>query len=220
MNEVSRLEVEILRHKTLYYKGSPEISNSEYDQLENKLRKLDPQNPLLGRVGAAELSSRKIRHNSKMLSLDKTYKQDDLYKWIGGEKVVSMYKVDGSSCSLVYEEGKLYQGKTRGDGQFGEDVLDKVAWIQGIPMKIKKTIGLSQYEVRGEVYCNDPDFHRLSKEMESLGLEKPSSKRNIVAGLLGRKENVQLCRFLSFFAFDLMTDETTFDHEWQKIDTP
>jgi DNA ligase (NAD+) len=204
-SRIQQLEKLILHHKERYYLGLAEISDEEYDHLEDELKKLDPENPVLFLVGFNQTENpNKVEHQRKMLSLEKTYDQHALMKWIGNEHVVSIYKIDGSSCSLVYEEGHLVMAKTRGDGQFGENIFKKAVFIPDIPKSVPVK---SRIEVRGEVYCIERNFYLLSKEMLDLGLPAPSSQRNIVAGLLGRKENIQLCRHLSFQAFDLISDE-------------
>jgi DNA ligase (NAD+) len=214
-NRTQELEKLILHHKERYYTGKPEISDEKYDQLEDELKKLDPENPVLKLVGFKQTESvSKVEHQKKMLSLDKTYDEKDLLKWIGKEDVVSVFKIDGSSCSLVYENGHLSVAKTRGDGSIGENITKKAVFIPDIPKSVKD---LKNFEVRGEVYCIEKQFFHLSEEMKSLGLDAPTSQRNIVAGLLGRKENIQLCRFLSFKAFDILAEEK-FKKEHEKLD--
>lgn len=203
MNRISELEELIRHHKALYYQGRPDIDDNKYDKLEEELKKLDPDNNALSIVGSTNISGVKVKHDSKMLSLNKTYKEDDLKTWIGDEEVVSTLKIDGVSCSLVYENGKLLVGKTRGDGSHGEDITPKVSWIKNIPATVSKK---NRIEVRGEIYCTEEDFFHLSEEMVSIELEKPTSQRNIVAGLIGRKENIELCRYITFKAFDLISE--------------
>lgn len=212
---IQELEKLILHHKERYYLGSAEISDEKYDKLETELKKLDPKNPVLDLVGFKQSeSTTKVQHQKKMLSLDKTYDEKDLNKWIGKEDVVSVFKIDGSSCSLIYENGHLVMAKTRGDGQQGENITKKAIFIPDIPKFIPDGKSI---EVRGEVYCIEKNFFTLSKEMQDMNLEAPTSQRNIVAGLLGRKENIQLCRHLSFQAFDLISDEK-FKKEHEKLD--
>lgn len=211
-NRIQELEKLILHHKERYYKGQAEISDEKYDQLEEELKSLDPENPMLKLVGfQQDESTNKVAHQRKMLSLDKTYDEADLLKWIGKENVVSVFKIDGSSCSLVYEYGHLKVAKTRGDGSTGENITKKAFFISDIPKSVPSG---DSFEVRGEIYCVEAQFVHLSEEMKELGLEAPTSQRNIVAGLLGRKENIQLARFLSFKAFDLLSSEKfSFEHE-------
>jgi DNA ligase (NAD+) len=215
-SRIQELEKLILHHKERYYQGHPEVSDETYDHIEKELKSLDPENPVLNLVGFKQTENvDKVVHQRKMLSLDKTYEDKDLTKWIGKEDVVSVFKIDGSSCSLIYENGHLVMAKTRGDGQLGENITKKALFIPDIPKHIS---GKRSFEVRGEVYCVEKSFFTLSKEMQAMGLEAPTSQRNIVAGLLGRKENIQLCRHLSFQAFDIIGEEK-FSKEHQKLDT-
>ena len=213
-NRIQELEKLILHHKELYYRGKAGITDEAYDKIEAELKKLDPVNPILKLIGHMQIDNNlKVAHKTKMLSLDKTYDDKDLMKWIGKEDVVSVLKIDGSSCSLIYKEGHLSMAKTRGDGQFGENITKKAMYISDVPKAIPTD---EEIEVRGEIFCVEADFFHLSEKMEELGLEKPTSQRNIVAGLLGRKENVQLASFLSFKAFDLIT-EKKFTKEADKL---
>lgn len=215
IQRIQELEKLILHHKERYYRGHAEISDEKYDKLESELIKLDPKNPMLELVGFKQTESlNKVEHQKKMLSLDKTYDEADLKKWIEKGDAVSVFKIDGSSCSLIYENGHLVTAKTRGDGQFGENITKKALFIGDIPKSIKDKHSI---EVRGEVYCIEESFFQLTKEMQELNLETPTSQRNIVAGLLGRKENIQLSRFLSFKAFDIISDDK-FKNEHEKLD--
>lgn len=200
-DKIRKVEKAILHHKALYYQGRPEISDEKYDQLEAWLKKHDPENPVLAFVGSpVPTDAKKVKHDSKMLSLDKTYDLKALKKWIGNEEVVGLYKMDGSSCSLIYKGGRLTIAKTRGDGKVGEDITAKAMFIPSIP----KTISAQEVEIRGEIYCTQTGFTAICEAMEELKLDKPSSLRNIVAGLLGRKEHTHLVRHLSFKAFDII----------------
>lgn len=204
MSRIQNLEKEIIKHKALYYQGRPEISDSDYDKLESELKKLDPKNPTLNIVGTTTSASDKIKHDKKMLSLEKTYVVDDLISWKGNEDILSTMKLDGISCSIIYEDGELSLAKTRGDGSFGENITKKVMWISNVPKLIS---GKNKIEIRGELFCDEKSFFDLSQEMTSIGLEKPTSQRNIVAGLMGRKDNLELCRYIKFMAFDYLSDE-------------
>ncbi len=213
-SHVKELEEKIIKHKNLYYQGKPEISDFEYDQIEEELRKLDPKNDVLNLVGSEVFSTNKIEHNQKMLSLAKTYKLEELEKWRDKKPVVSTFKIDGSSCSVIFRKGFLKIAKTRGDGRFGENITNKILFMSHVPKSLPKDIDC---EIRGEVYCTEENFYKLTVEMERAGFEKPSSQRNIVAGLLGRKENIDLSRYLSFQAFELLTDEIEIKTEEDKF---
>jgi DNA ligase (NAD+) len=197
---IRELEKLITHHKSLYYQGHAEISDEAYDALEAELKKIDPKNTVLELIGSPiDSSSEKVAHQKKMLSLEKTYLEEDLAKFLEQGKLVSVFKIDGSSCSLIYEKGRLVMAKTRGDGSQGENITRKVAYISDIPKKLTRAIDI---EIRGEIFCRAHAFHAISTEMERQKLERPTSQRNIVAGLLGRKEHITFSKHLSFQAFD------------------
>ncbi len=205
MTRIQELEKLIKHHKAMYYQGRPEITDHEYDKLEDELKNLDPENRILEFIGSKVESQDKVKHDKKMLSLGKTYIVDDLIKWKGNEDILSTMKIDGVSCSLIYENGHLVLAKTRGDGTFGENITQKVMWMNTVPSALPDKT--KSFEVRGELFCREEEFFHLSEEMVSLGLEKPTSQRNIVAGLISRKENVELCRYIEFMAFELISDD-------------
>lgn len=212
--EIKDLEDKILKHKNLYYQGKPEISDFEYDSLEEKLKSLDPENAVLQLVGSSYFSDEKVEHARKMLSLNKTYKLEDLLKWADKKEVLSTFKIDGSSCSLIYKKGRLSIAKTRGDGRFGENITKKILFIDHVPKNVNVD---DDFEIRGEVFCTEENFVYLSDEMQRQGFDKPTSQRNIVAGLLGRKENIEFCRYLSFQAFELISETMSLETEEQKF---
>lgn len=216
MKKINQIANQILTHKNAYYAGKPQVSDEVYDALEADLKRLDPNHPVLSWVGTTDVNpALKVSHATKMLSLDKTYSMDDLNSWIGSNEVVSLFKLDGSSCSLIYENGILTMAKTRGDGLAGENITSKVLCIPSIPKLIPNN---ATAEVRGEIYCDESSFIELSIAMEKLGLDKPKSQRNIVAGLLGRKENVELAKHLGFKAFELISNER-FSKESDKLNS-
>tara|TARA_Y100000034_G_scaffold130774_1_gene190096 strand:+ start:15802 stop:17700 length:1899 start_codon:yes stop_codon:yes gene_type:complete len=217
-DRIKELEELIIENKRLYYSLSEEtkISDEEYDSLEDELKSLDPENPVLSIVGSEYFSFEKVPHQKPMLSLEKTYKESDLYKLLEeNEKLIGTFKIDGSSCSLIYKNGKLIDAKTRGDGLFGERILDKVLHIESIPKKIKT---LDEVEVRGEIYCKKDNFNSLSSEMIRRNLNEPSSIRNIVAGLLGRKDHKDLSSYLDFYAFQIINEKQYLDEEEKNAD--
>ena len=201
---IQELAKEILKHKKLYYSGQKEIEDEEYDALEMELTSLDPENPVLSVVGSEFFEGEKVKHETKMLSLDKTYIEKDLEKWMGNHILIGTYKIDGNSSSLIYENGKLTLAKTRGDGEYGEKITNQVMFIPSVPKNIKYK---NQAEIRGEIYCTHEKFELLVEEMVKRGIDRPKSERNIVAGILGRKDHRDLAEYLDFFAFDYLTEE-------------
>ena len=221
MEKTAALAKWIMHHKRLYYAGHPEVSDIEYDRMEIQLRLLDPDHPALNFVGTeVDSLSEKASHTFPMLSLEKTYVKEDLSSWAEGRELVGSLKIDGNSLSLIYEKGQLIAAKTRGNGRVGELVTPKVMWVDDIPKKLRDRV---DGEVRGELYCCESDFLRLAEAMQGLGLEKPTSPRNIVAGLLGRKNFASLCQYFSFFAFEFLDSQGSgtarkFAFEWEKLE--
>lgn len=214
MNRIKELEDLILKHKALYYQGKPVISDLEYDELEAELNKLAPESFALNLIGSAVKGAEKVKHDTKMLSLNKTYDLEELMSWIDSKEIVVTHKIDGVSCSLIYKMGKLVVAKTRGDGSFGEDITSKINWMQCIPKSLHQN---ENKEIRGELFCTDEMFFSLSQEMTDIGLDRPTSKRNIVAGLMGRKDHQELSRYLQFMAFEVIAQNEEFETEVNKM---
>lgn len=210
-SEIKKLEAQLTEYNTYYREGAPRVSDEVYDALEAKLIEFYPESKLLKKVGVkskASIKTQKVKHATKMLSLDKAYTVDEIMSWSKDRELIALKKIDGSSCSLIYIDGDLVKAKTRGDGIEGEDITEHVQYIDDIPKKLNKKISI---EVRGELYCQKTTFGILSDEMATLGLDRPVSERNIVAGLIGRKSHIFLCKYLCFFAYT-MIDERPFSN--------
>jgi DNA ligase (NAD+) len=212
MDRIKELEKDILKNKRLYYSGNAIIEDEEYDALENELRMLDKDNHVFSVVGSDFFTGEKVKHEEQMLSLSKTTDINELEKWRDNQEVIATYKIDGNAASLIYENGSLVLAKTRGDGQFGERITNQAFFIKSIPKKVKEN---NKVEIRGEIYCSHSNFEILSNEMEKRGMDRPKSERNIVAGILGRKDHRDLAEFMSFFAFDYIS-EREFEKEEDK----
>lgn len=200
--KIAQLAAALLDHKRAYYQGKPTISDASYDQLEDQLRSLAPDHPVLQAVGSGAKGN-KVPHATPMLSLQKVYDPEQLTKWLADHDAVGTIKIDGNSMSLVYREGLLVQAKTRGDGRMGEDVTATVAWVDSVPNTLPEPVSL---EVRGELFCRHSRFAELADTMVARELERPTNPRNIVAGILGRKNHLDLASYFDFMAFDLIAD--------------
>jgi DNA ligase (NAD+) len=189
-------------HNRLYYdQAAPEISDFEFDKLLKELKDLEEAYPEIQtsdsptqRVGGSTNKHFKTRvHRVPMLSLDNTYSLEELQafeervaKGLEGEKhdYVCELKIDGVSIELVYEKGILTQALTRGDGEKGDDVLENVRNIPGIPAKLKGTGLPDRIEIRGEVFFTRKDFEAVNADREEKGLELFANPRNTAAGTL------------------------------------
>lgn len=192
-----------LNEATIAYDGgNPYISDKEWDEkyfelqeLEQKYRFSLPNSPT-NLIYPAKVKSElhKVTHNHAMLSLDKTKSLDDLRSFIGDKDCIAMSKLDGLTCSLYYEGGKLICAETRGDGRIGEDITHNAMVIPSIP-KTVKTKG--ELVVDGEILCSQQDFKEFSKDY--------AHPRNFAAGSI-RLLDANECqkRKLTFVVWDVV----------------
>ena len=213
MRNLKELEKLIIKHRSLYYQGNPEISDSEYDNLELELKQLDPSNYLFEEVGFKIESStfEKMSHvNFPMKSLNKAYTRDEMINWyknFNNEKVICSPKIDGFAISLIDKktnnnEYVLDKGITRGNGKIGELITDNVKMIKDIPSKIQLDLNdcPDSFEVRGEIYMRKDVFEELKSSGE---IKEDSRIRNIAPGSVRQKNPwTTKRRKLNFFAYD------------------
>jgi len=222
--EAKRLRAEIARHDIAYHQqDAPEISDADYDALKRRLEAIEEKFPLLAapdsptrKVGAAPLREfAKVRHAVPMLSLSNAFSDEDVTDFVArvrkflqipDEKpleILAEPKIDGLSCSLRYEKGRLVQASTRGDGEEGEDVTQNVRTIATIPQTLPRGVP-DILEVRGEVYMTRADFAALNKAQEAAGDKIFANPRNGAAGSLRQLDaSVTARRPLRFFGYAL-----------------
>jgi DNA ligase (NAD+) len=230
---IAKLTNEINYHNNLYYeKHKTEISDREFDLLLEELIKLENQFPDLKqpdsptqRVGGTiskEFES--VTHRYPMLSLGNTYSREELQdfdgrvaKGLDGEQYEYFceLKFDGVSISLLYENGILTRGVTRGDGVRGDDVTHNVRTIRAIPLRAKGKNIPDVFEVRGEVFLPKMEFDRLNKEREDIGEETYANARNTASGTLKMQDSAIVAqRRLDCFAYYLLGEDLGVDtHE-------
>jgi DNA ligase (NAD+) len=228
-------EIEELREKLRYHEyryhvlDDPEISDAAYDKLLAKLKALEGAHPELvtpdsptARVGAPPRAGfQTFRHSRPMLSLDNAFSFDALRDFdrrvregIGRGEIeyIAEHKFDGLSVSLIYEEGVLMRGVTRGDGTTGEDVTPNVRTIRSIPLRIaeetfKKVKMPRSFEVRGEVIMTRKSFEAMNRQQEQNGGKVFANARNAAAGAVRTLDSsVTAQRNLDFFAYYLLRD--------------
>lgn len=221
--ELARLAALIAHHDRLYHTlDKPELSDAEYDALVRRNGAIEARFPELvradspsKRVGAAPAAGfRKVAHAVPMLSLGNAFAEEDVAEFVtrlrrflslGDEDdllLVAEPKIDGLSCSLRYERGRLVLAATRGDGAEGEDVTRNVLTIKDVPQTLAGAPAV--LEVRGEVYMSRADFLAMNRERTALGGEVFANPRNAAAGSL-RQLNpaVTAGRPLRFFGYAL-----------------
>jgi len=241
--KIEALREKIRNHEYLYYVlDQPEISDAEFDKLMRELKDSEAKHPELltadsptQRVGGKPREGFvKVPHSSPMLSLDNTYNEEELRAWerrvheLSGQKDVDYVcelKLDGMSLALIYEDGKLVRGITRGDGSVGEDVTLNVRTVRSVPLsiskeKLKKAGIPADFEVRGELLMPLASFKRMNEERESKGLSLFANPRNATAGTVRQLESrITAERRLDYFSYMLLRDgRTYFDRHWKTLD--
>lgn len=201
--EIEKLREQIRDADYRYYVLSePEISDKEYDNILKELQKLEEKYPQFvssdsptQRVSGGIIEGfPTVAHKIKMLSLDNTYSIEELKDW--QDKIKRMLKrdthidymvelkIDGVSCSLIYEKGILVTGATRGDGQVGEDITANVKTIKSVPLRLRGVNIPEMLEVRGEIYMDKKDLEYINKTR--LKMDEPlfANPRNAASGSL------------------------------------
>ena len=205
--EAARLKVEELRSPVRYHEhryhvlNAPEIGDSEFDALYRELVEIEERFPELitpdsptQRVGGAVAEAfEAVEHREPMLSLSNVFDADELRAWyervqrfteVEQIDLVCEPKIDGLAISLVYEQGRLTVGATRGDGLRGEDITTNLRTIRAIPLAVTGDDAPPAFEVRGEVFMPQAEFERLNAERGEAGEPLYMNARNTAAGSL------------------------------------
>jgi DNA ligase (NAD+) len=200
----AQLREQIEHHNRLYYQhDEPEIGDDEYDALIDELRRLEADHPELRaadsptqRVGSTPLQRfEQVRHQQPMLSLANARSEEELRAWLerteryiertgieheGDICFVTEPKIDGLAISLLYRDGELVRGATRGDGEVGEDVTQNLRTVATVPKRVEDAPPL--LEVRGEIYLPRAAFAKLNEERAAAGEPTYANPRNTAAG--------------------------------------
>lgn len=202
---LEQLRDQLRRYNYQYYVlDDPQVPDAEYDRLFQQLKKLEEENPELvtpesptQRVGAEPLAAfTQVRHEMPMLSLDNAFSADDMRSFekrvrdrlkLAEEVSIEFAcepKLDGIAVSLLYENGVLVRGATRGDGSTGEDITLNVRTINSIPLRLMGTDYPERLEVRGEIYMPRKAFERVNEQALKRGDKPFVNPRNAAAGSL------------------------------------
>ena len=221
--EIERLRGEINHHNYAYHSlDAPEVSDFEFDALFRTLKALESDHPELitkdsptQRVGSTPLTTHaQVTHELPMLSLDNAFSEQDIVdfeKRIAARLNISESiefacepKIDGVAVSLMYEDGRLLRGATRGDGTTGEDITQNVRTIESIPLRLLGDDYPSRLEVRGEIYFPRSAFEKMNALAEARGERAFANPRNAAAGSL-RQLDARLTaeRKLSMFCYSV-----------------
>lgn len=203
-----------------YTNDNPTITDQEYDDYYHELEKLEQQYPELiredsptKRVGGKIIDEfKKVSHEIPMMSLGDIFSEDEIFefdqrikKTIPNPTYVCELKIDGLSVSLLYENGKLIRGATRGNGIVGEDITHNVETIKSIPLVINDK---RKIEVRGEIYMSKKSFNKLNQERQEKGESLFANPRNAAAGSVRQLDSkIAAKRNLSTFIYHLPSSD-------------
>jgi DNA ligase (NAD+) len=222
LDRITKLRDELHQHNYRYHVlDDPTISDAEYDALMRELRELEAAHPDLvtpdsptQRVGApAAERFAKVQHPQPMLSLSNAFDREDLVAWrdrvlrlLGSDARIAYVvepKIDGLAMAITYEDGRLVQAATRGDGYTGEDVTANLRTVKSVPLTLHSERSLPQrIEVRGEIYMRIADFERLNEQQAANGEKVFANPRNAAAGSLRQLDStITAGRPLRFFAY-------------------
>ncbi|MBI4544850.1 MAG: NAD-dependent DNA ligase LigA [Gemmatimonadetes bacterium] len=209
-----------------YVLDAPRLSDAEYDQLMRELKALEADHPELivpdspsRRVGAEPVTQfTKVRHLAPMYSLDNAFNAEELRAWeernarlvreVREAGYLVELKIDGAAVALLYQDGMLVRGATRGNGVLGEDVTHNLRTIHEIPLRLRADARIPRrLEVRGEVYMSLSGFHELNERRVAAGEPTFANPRNAAAGSLRQLDpRITAGRPLRFFGFQVQTD--------------
>jgi DNA ligase (NAD+) len=238
----AQLREELTEHGRRYYVlDDPSITDDQYDKLLDELRAIEADHPELltpdsptQRVGGEPVSAlRKVTHRQPMLSLANARSEEELRAWIermrnhlareGIEDPEFQYvaepKIDGLAISLVYRDGVLETGATRGNGEVGEDVTHNLRTIPTIPLRIEGDDVPALLEVRGEVYMSLADFAALNERRAERGLSTFMNPRNSAAGTIRQLDPKLMAeRPLSMWTYGVgVTEGISFASHWDAL---
>ena len=199
-----------------YTLDNPSITDQEYDSYMDELIRLEEKYPELirddsptKRIGGEVISEfKKVTHSIPMMSLGDIFNEEEVIdfdkkvqKVVSNPSYVCELKIDGLSVSLIYENGILVRGATRGDGTIGEDITHNVKTIKNIPLNLNKDIDI---EVRGEIYMPLVSFMKLNEERKEVGEKEFANPRNAAAGSVRQLDSsIAAKRNLSTFMYHL-----------------
>ena len=217
-----------------YIQDEPTMSDFEFDAKLKELQELekahpefyDPNSPTLRVGGGITKNFPTVQHQYRMYSLDNSYDFNDLEDWekrilkiIENEQVefVAELKYDGASISLLYENGKLVQAVTRGDGFQGDEITNNVRTISDVPLTLKGDFP-EKFFIRGEIYLTRKNFDKINKSREEEGLDPFMNPRNTASGSLKMQDSAEVRkRGLSAVLYQYISDEFPAETHWDLL---
>lgn len=236
---IEKLKETINYHRYLYHVlNKQEISEGALDSLKHELSLLEqkfpefitPDSPTRRVEGKVSAGFKKVKHKTRMLSLEDVFSEDEFYEWIErikkldvnvGREFFAEAKLDGLAVSIIYKNGKLFRAATRGDGETGEDITSNIKTIESVPLnlniyeklpvKIEKEINAAlksgEIEIRGEAVILKKNFVKINEDQKKKKLPVYANPRNLAAGSLRQLDpEITASRRLDFFGWDIIGD--------------
>lgn len=236
IDHIRKLRSQIDYHDHRYYVlDDPEISDSQYDELMQELRRIEADHPALvtpdsptQRVGAEPLDGfERAEHPVPLLSLGNAFDEEEFMAWHTrvadlleepGFDMVCELKFDGLAVALTYEDGRLIRGATRGNGAVGEDVTANLRTIRSIPLRVPDGAP-RRFEARGEVFFPKSKFESFNEQRIEQGLPSYAHPRNTAAGSIRQLDpRITASRPLDIFIYSIgYADPMTLDSHWQTL---
>lgn len=210
LQEIKELVQTLNKQRNAYYNlNSAEMSDAEYDHLYDRLEELERKSGIVfsnsptqnvGYYPVSELA--KVKHPKALLSLEKTKQIKELADFIRNQDALLMLKLDGLTVKLVYEEGKLIEASTRGDGDIGEDITHNIPAFENVPLTIAHK---ERLVVVGEAFIYKDTFRRLRDTLRERDGESYKNARNLASGS-ARNLNPETCkeRCVNFIPFNVL----------------
>lgn len=236
---IEKLKKTINYHRYLYHVlNKQEISEEALDSLKHQLFLIEqefpefitPDSPTQRVEGKVLTGFKKVKHKTRMMSLEDVFSEDEFYGWTerikkldksSGREFFAEAKLDGLAVSIIYKNGKLTRAATRGDGETGEDITLNIKTIESVPLvlsvygklpekigkKINEAVKHGEIEVRGEVIIIKKNFIEINRLREERGLSKYANPRNLAAGSVRQLDpKITASRKLDFFGWDIVGD--------------
>lgn len=234
--EIEQLRKELHQHNYNYYTlDAPTISDFEFDELLSKLAALenqypeffDPNSPTLRVGGEITKNFPTAEHQFRMYSLDNSYDFNDLEEWhtriaktleTNEIEFVTELKYDGASISILYQNGKLQQAVTRGDGFKGDEITQNVRTISSIPLQLHGNFP-EKFFMRGEIYLGHSEFEKINEQRRAEGLDPFMNPRNTASGTLKLQDSAEVRRRkLSAVLYQVIAENPLAETHWEILE--